>query len=199
MKQSILLLVLLFSGCVNYTVLDDSPGYFRENIGPIHQELLNPLGLFFKGMVNPKDPNGTIHLYLLADSDTLLEEAFHSFEIRLGNNRKDEWEEFYYGFHSDGSTYEDYGGPILALAIITAVPFPQFIPGGEGFVNLYSRVSHLEDTASCFVALMHERDFPRDEIMSKKIDTVRRFVNGEYNLIKEKTITLSKQGENHGI
>jgi hypothetical protein len=49
MKQPILLFVLLFSGCVNYSVLDDCPGYFRENIGPIHQELLNPLGLFFTG------------------------------------------------------------------------------------------------------------------------------------------------------
>ncbi|KKL81748.1 hypothetical protein LCGC14_1991700, partial [marine sediment metagenome] len=82
MKQSILLLVLLFYGCVNYSVLDDSPEYFRANIGPIHQELLNPLGLVFKGMVKTNDPEGTIHLYLLADNDTLLEEAFHSFEIR---------------------------------------------------------------------------------------------------------------------
>ena len=136
MKQFLLLFVLLFCGCVNHNVLDNCPKYFRGNIGPIHQELLSPPGLFFTSMVSRKVPNGTTHFCLLADNNTLLEEAFHSFEIRAGNKRKDEWKKFYYGFHSDGFTYENYGGPILTLATITVVHFPQFIPGGECYMNL---------------------------------------------------------------
>ncbi len=179
---AILILALATTGCVKYSVLNTCPEYFRANIGEIRREPLNPLGLFFKGMVSHNDPAGTIHLYLFADSHTLLEEAFHSFEIRAINNRKFEWEEFYHDFHPDDSPYDDYGGPVLALAMIAAVPFPHLLPGGGGYVDLYSRVSHFEDSASCFVALRRGRIFAGDEILTGKIDIVRKFANGEYGM-----------------
>ena len=179
MKKLISILLTVICGCTNYSVLDGCPEYLKANIGEIRNEPLNPLGLLFKGLVNPKDPNGTIYLYLLADNDTLLEEAFHSFEIRAGHNRNDEWGSFYADFHSDGNNYNDYGGLWVVLPLMT-IPFPKLVPGGDGYVNLYSRASHFEDSAACFVELMHKHTFADDEVLSNKIEAVRRFVNGEY-------------------
>lgn len=178
MKKFISLLILI-AGCANYSALDSCPEHFRANIGQIHTEPLNPLGLFFKGMVSPRDPNGTIYLYFLADNDTLLEEAFHSFEIRAGHNQNGEWESFYADFNPNGLVYKGYGGPLVAISLLT-IPFPQLVPGGKGYINLYSRVNHFEDSAACFVELMHEHTFANDEVLSNKIEAVRRFVNGEY-------------------
>jgi len=177
--RNFLAMLILLTGCANYSVLETCPEYLRANIGEIRTEPLNPLGLLFTGMVSPKDPNGTIHLYLFAGDNTLLEEAFHSFEIRAGYHRSDEWMGFYNDFHSDGSTYRDYSGPAVAISLLS-VPFPKQIPAGAGYVNLYSRVSHFEDTAACFIALMEGKSFADDEVLSNKIEAVRKFINGRY-------------------
>ena len=140
--------------------------YFQENIGPISFEPLNLLGLLFRGLVDVQDPNGTIHLYITADNDVLMEEAFHSFEIRAGHSRyEEEWLPFYQAFHSDGSTYKDYGGAKLSLLTWECWPFLN---------GQYHNVSHFEDTAYHFVRLMADRPVEGD-----KTDAVKRFINGD--------------------
>jgi hypothetical protein len=176
MKRIIIALVLV-SGCASRSALDTCPQYFRDNIGEIKRQPLNPLSLLFNGVVNAENPEGTIHLYLLADNKTLLEEAFHSFEIRAMHNRPEEWERFCNAFHADGSTFDSYGGLPLLATIMTAVPFATHVPGGKGHVSLYSKVSHFEDTASCFVA--KDKQF-KGKILMDKINVVHKFAQGEY-------------------
>ena len=159
-----LLIGFFLLGCYNPAVLEKCPVYFQENIGEISYEPLNPLGLLFRGLVDVQDPNGTIHLYITADNDVLLEEMFHSFEIRAGHNRYDEWEQFYYAFHSDGSTYKDYGGAKLSALIVLCWPFLN---------GQYHNVSHFEDTAYHFVRLMNGRPIDND-----KTKAVEEFING---------------------
>ena len=176
MRRIIIALVLV-SGCASRSALDSCPQYFRDNIGEIKRQPLNPLGIFFNGVVNIENPDGTIHLYLLAGNKTLLEEAFHSFEIRAMHNRPKEWERFCNAFHRDGSTLDDYGGMPLLAAIMVAAPCAAYIPGGKGHVSLYSKVSHFEDTASCFIA--KDKQY-KDKIIMDKISAVRNFTQGKY-------------------
>jgi hypothetical protein len=176
MKRVIIALVLA-SGCASRSALDTCPQYFRDNIGQIKYQPLNPLGVFFNGVVNTENPDGTIHLYLLAGKKTLLEEAFHSFEIRAMNNRPKEWERFCNAFHADGSTIDDYAGLPLLATVMVAAPFAPHVPGGKGHVSLYSRISHFEDTASCFLA--KDKQY-KDKVISDKISAVANFTQGAY-------------------
>jgi len=176
MKRIIIALVLV-SGCASRSALNSCPQYFRDNIGQIKYEPLNPLGVFFNGVVNAENPDGTIHLYLLAGKKTLLEEAFHSFEIRAMHNRPEEWTKFCNAFHADGSTIDDYGGLPLLAAIMVAVPYAPHVPGGKGHVSLYSRVSHFEDTASCFLA--KDKQY-KGKVLRDKISAVTNFTQGVY-------------------
>ena len=184
MKRIIIALVLV-SGCASRSALDNCPQYFRDNIGQIKHQPFHPLSIFFNGVVNMENPEGTIHLYLFAGKKTLLEEAFHSFEIRAMHNRPREWERFCNAFHGEGSIFDgsnstfdgDYGGLPLLATIMVAIPYASHIPGGKGYVSLYSKINHFEDTASCFVA----KDKPyKDKVLMKKISAVRNFTEGKY-------------------
>jgi len=96
MEQRIMIIRIIFillalwslslTGCANPAILQKCPAYFQKNIGEVKQQPLNPLGLIFRGLVQTTDPDGTIYLYLLADNNVLLEESFHSFEIRAGHS-----------------------------------------------------------------------------------------------------------------
>ena len=156
-------ILTLFTGCANPDILQKCPVYFQKNIGEVSYEPLNPLGLIFKDLVFPNDPEGTIHLYLLCDNDGLLEAAFHSFEIRAGHSRYEEWERFYLDFHSGNvDAYKGYGG--VKLSLLTWVCWP-FLNGQ------YHHVSHFEDTAWHFVRLMNDRPIEGD-----KTEAVKRFI-----------------------
>jgi hypothetical protein len=184
MKRIIIIALALVSGCASRSALETCPQYFQDNIGQIKRQPLHPLSIFFNGVVNMENPEGTIHLYLLADKKTLLEEAFHSFEIRAMHNRPKEWERFCNAFHGDGSTFDgsnstfdgSYGGFPL-VATIMAVPFAAHVPGGKGYVSLYSKINHFEDTASCFVA--KDKQY-KDKVLMDKISAVRNFTQGKY-------------------
>ena len=154
---------LSLTGCANPAILQKCPAYFQKNIGEVKQQPLNPLGLIFRGLVQTTDPDGTIYLYLLADNNVLLEESFHSFEIRAGHSRYAEWEQFYLDFHSGNvDAYKQYGG--VKLSLLTWVCWP-FLNGQ------YHHVSHFEDTAYHFVRLMNGRPIEGD-----KTEAVKRFI-----------------------
>jgi len=160
-----LLLLICLTGCVNQACLDTCPAYFKENIGQVKYQPWNPLGLLFRGLVQTTDPNGTIYLYILADDDVLLEEAFHSFEIRAGHNRYEEWERFYLDFHNgDRDAYKKYGGVLLNVLIMA-----------DGIFGCFRQdVSHFEDTAYHFAKLMNKQP-----IGSFKTEAVERFIVGD--------------------
>lgn len=174
--------LLLLSGCMSHEMvhkeLAQCPQYFQDNIGEIKIEPLSLLSIIFKGYVHVDEPNCPVHLLALGNKDTLLEESFHSFELRTGKNRIEEWERFYYDFHSDGSTYKNYGG-LASSAIILSVPFIDRMPV-KGKVNFHATVSHLEDTAECFVFWMRNKHRD-DPILMRKCKAVEKFVNGGYS------------------
>lgn len=177
MEQRIMIIRIIFillalwslslTGCANPAILQKCPAYFQKNIGEVKQQPLNPLGLIFRGLVQTTDPDGTIYLYLLADNNVLLEESFHSFEIRAGHSRYAEWERFYLDFHNGNvDAYKDYGGAKLSLLTWACWPFLN---------GQYHRVSHFEHTAYCFTELMAGA-----KAEGAKLDAVQRFINGGY-------------------
>ena len=168
------------------------PQYFQDNIGTIKIEPLSPWSIIFKGYVNVDEPDCPVHLVALADKDTVLEEAFHSFELRAGKNRNEEWERFYYDFHMDGSTYKSYGG-LVSSAIILSVPFIDMMPV-KGKVNFHSTISHLEDTAECFVFWMRNRH-RNDPILMRKCKAVEKFVTGGHSKNWARTTPATGLGE----
>ena len=176
--------------------ISQCPDYFRNNIGEIRIEHLSPLSIIFKGYVYSKEQGCPIHLLALADKNTVLEEAFHSFEFRAGLNRKDEWKRFYYDFHGGETTYKDYGG-LLSSLVILSIPFADKLPA-KGKVNFHSTVSHFEDTAECFVFLMRQHQ-TNDSVLLRKCDAVRRFVNGKYaqEIDGLQSVSLRKAGRRH--
>jgi len=177
--SGICLLAMFLSGCMSQRTVEKElarcPEYFRNNIGQVKLEPLSPLGVIFKGYVSVKDKDGPIHLLPLANRDTVLEEAFHSFELRAGHNRPQEWERFYHDFHSDGTTYKNYGGIVASLAVAN-IPFLGRMPV-SGKTNFHGTISHFEDTAGCFVFMMKGRR-TNDPVLLKKCEAVRRFING---------------------
>lgn len=181
-------LLLLLSGCMSHEIaqreIAQCPQYFQDNIGEIKIEPLSPWSIIFKGYVHVDEPNCPVHLLALANKDTVLEEAFHSFELRTGKNKIGEWERFYYEFHSDGSTYRNYGG-LASSAIILSVPFIDMMPV-KGKVNFHSTISHLEDTAECFVFWMRNKK-RNDPVLMHKCKVVEKFVNGGYSTSWAKT------------
>ena len=184
MKRLLPLLLLLLSGCVSHEMAQREiarcPEYFQGNIGEIKIEPLSPWSIVFKGYVHVDEPNCPSHLLALADKHTLLEEAFHSFELRAFKNRYKEWKQFYYDFHADGSTYRSYGG-LVSSAIMSCIPFIDMMPI-KGKVNFHSTVSHLEDTAECFIFWM-QSGYRNDPILMQKCEAVAKFANGGYSQI----------------
>ena len=168
-RNRILVLVVslaFLSGCMTtervQNILEPLPQHFRANVGEIKVEPLNPLGLLLKGYVPVKKGEHPVYLLLLASNDTVLEEAFHSFELRTGEYDYPAWERFYLDFHAfDGKTYKDYGGVPLNI-LLMSVPFTD---------GLSRYVSHFEDTA------WHFRGYLRGDREYKNM-VVWEFVNG---------------------
>jgi len=182
MSRALFPLLFLLSGCVSHQVaekeISQCPDYFRNNIGEVKIEPLSPFSVIFKGYVHLKEEGCPIHLLALADRNTVLEEAFHSFEFRAGTNRVNEWGRFYQDFHKDGTTYKNYGGLFSSLVILT-IPFVDKLPV-DGKVNFHSTVSHFEDTAECFVFVMRQHQ-TNDAVLLQKCEAIKKFVNGVYS------------------
>jgi hypothetical protein len=182
---ALLFLGLFLAGCMNPQRASKQilrcPEYMRDNVGQVKFEM-SPAALFMYGFVHPNEPGCPIHLLPFADSDVVLEEAFHSFEMRAGNDRYDEWERFYKDFHGDGTTYKNYGG-LAASAVIMSIPLFGDIPV-PGHVNFHATVSHFEDTAACFVHTIHGRS-TADPTLARKCAAVKKFVEGGYKSIVE--------------
>jgi hypothetical protein len=180
MKLLLSILLLFLSGCISQNTarqeISKCPKYFQDNIGEVKIETFSPLSVIFKGYVSGTEPNGSIHLYAFADKDTVLEESFHSFEHRAYNNRYGEWVSFYNDFSEDSDWYSGY----LSTAVILNIPLIDKLgPGGKGKVNFHSTVSHMEDSAECFIFWMRGKH-TEDPVLAKKVKAVEKFVTGGY-------------------
>ena len=176
--------LLLTSGCMTQKraerIISETPEYFQKNIGPVKVEPLNPLGIFFAGYVFPKyERDCPIHALVLANKDTVYEEAFHSFEWRCILNRPKEWIRFYSDFHqTNGKTTERYYGIPLSL-VLSSVPFLKDLPV-KGNADLYGKVSHLEDTGGCFRYYKRHINKKGDAKFEHKVKCIEKFINGGY-------------------
>jgi len=180
MRRATVLILALTCGCVSKQKVERElslcPDYFRQNIGkafvmPISIEGI--MGLY--GRVDTKDPEHPFYIYgPFANADTVLHEAFHSFEYRAGHQRKDEWQAFYDDFHNGKTWY--FGVPGLFACMF--VPFLGDMPL-PGHVRFYSALHRLEDTADCFAFWMRGKK-RNDKELNRKCEIVGKFAQGYY-------------------
>ncbi len=180
----VVLLAACAGGCMSKqhadSIIADCPEYLAQNIGDVIVEPISPISIMAAGYVDEKEEGCPPHILLLGTRDTVLEEAFHSFEFRAALTRYSEWKRFYDDFHAvDNTTYEDYlGAPVVVLCML--VPLADRIPV-PGKVDLYAASHHFEDTAACFVYLSTgDPNRRRDRILREKCKVVERFVTGYY-------------------
>ena len=163
------------------------PEYFKSNIGTICISASGFAPLVI-GYVNPDEAGWPIHLKSRSliekilvwsdDKNTFLHEASHSFEMRMGETRYEQWLQFYNEFA--GGKNEKVN--ISAMLAQIVVPFAGSIKP-KGYASLYACTNHFEDFAEthCFLRRNDiEKLKSKDIVLYNKCKAVERLTNGDF-------------------
>ncbi len=180
------------------TDLENSPQYFKDNIGPVFIEESfadNPnasvLSILIRGYVSIKEKQQRfpIHiknrslaekilLWAPGDKQFFLHEASHSFEFNMGSSNYDYWLKFYEDFN--GAKSASYGGLATSLTFMALPPVGFVRP--KGMPSFYATVNHFEDFAETHCYLRnHDMEKLKDPVLRRKCEIVEKFISGGYD------------------